>query len=188
MRGRTQFNRYKDVLNFLSKLLQFMPFWFRKLLWTSFANIKGKYGMAGRYIIIKALAANCGSNVAIYDGAYIKNAEKIDLGSNVSIHPMCYIDAIGGLEIGSDVSIAHGVTIMTSTHTYEVTSVPIKDQEIFFMPVTIADDVWLGAKSTILGGVSIGKRSIVAACAVVNKDVAPGVVVAGVPAKVVKRI
>ncbi|MGJ9402129.1 acyltransferase [Arthrobacter sp. KK5.5] len=99
---------------------------------------------------------------------------------------MCYIDATGGLEIGNDVSIAHSTSILTTNHNWSSVGIPIRDQAVSLAPVSVGNDVWIGAGVRILAGVSIGTGAIIAAGAVVTKDVAPGTIVAGVPASVVK--
>ena len=115
------------------------------------------------------------------------NVDKMKFGNNVSVHPMCYFQASGGIEIGNDVSIAHGVTLMTQNHSYEDRNIPIKDQPVISKPIIIEDNVWIGAKATVLYGRRIGKNSVIAAGAVVTKDVPPNTVVAGVPARVIKE-
>jgi acetyltransferase-like isoleucine patch superfamily enzyme len=99
---------------------------------------------------------------------------------------MCYLDATGGINIGNDVSIAHGVTIMLTTHRYDDLEIPIKDQPIEVLLTTIEENVWIGAKSTILAGIIIGTGSIVGANCVVTKMVPPNVIVAGVPNRILK--
>ncbi|RIE04487.1 acyltransferase [Cohnella faecalis] len=135
---------------------------------------------------MKTIAKSCGNNVACHTNVYFFNPENISIGNNVSIHPMCYIDASGGIEIGSDVSIAHGNTIMSATHAYENVYIPIADQGIVLKKVVIKDNVWLGAKATIVCGVTIHSGSIVGANSVITKDTLPNSIVGGVPAKVIK--
>jgi acetyltransferase-like isoleucine patch superfamily enzyme len=110
----------------------------------------------------------------------------MEIGNNVSIHPMCYIEAKGGLVIGNDVSIAHGVTIMTTTHIYDKTDIPIKDQGSVANNVVIKDNVWIGAKATLLCGITVNQGAIVGAGAVVTKTIPANAVVAGVPARIIK--
>lgn len=95
---------------------------------------------------------------------------------------------IGPVSIGADVIIAQGVVITALNHGYADPGTPIARQPHTLRPVTIDDDVWIGANATILPGVHIGRHSIVAAGAVVTKDVPSGTVVGGVPAVILKNI
>ena len=154
----------------------------------SFRNKNGALGIALRYVLVRNLAKSCGDNVLIQPGVFLFALERLELGDNVSIHPMCYVDGTGGLRIGNNVSIAHSSTVMTTNHSWDDLSIPIKYNRVVDAQVAIADDVWIGCGWRILAGVTIGKRSVVAAGAVVNRDVAPGTLVAGVPARPVKEL
>ena len=91
------------------------------------------------------------------------------------------------VKIGDRVSIAPNVTFVTHSDPNE--SILRKNESLIKVgAITIHDDSWLGAQVTILPGVSIGARSIVAAGSVVTKDVAPDIVVAGVPARYLKSL
>lgn len=106
---------------------------------------------------------------------------KLEIGSgfcNSNIKIRCSKE----ITIGNDVAISHDVTIMDS----DAHCIDSKDYEMS-KPVHIEDNVWIGTRATILKGVKIGKGSIVAAGAVVTKDVPPNSMVAGVPAKVIKE-
>ena len=100
------------------------------------------------------------------------------------INSGCCFQDQGGIEIGNNVLIGQQVVIATLNH--ELT--PSKRANLLPAPVKIGNNVWIGAHATILAGVTIGDNSVVAAGAVVNKDVPANVVVAGVPAKVIKNI
>ena len=76
---------------------------------------------------------------------------------------------------------------MSEEHIYIDRNLPIKDQGKTYAPVTIKDNVWIGAKATILSGVTIGTGAIVGAGAVVTKDVPENSIVAGVPARIIKN-
>ena len=95
---------------------------------------------------------------------------------------------IGPVEIGSHVNLAQGITVTALNHNFSNTNKRIDEQGVSTNPVTIEDDVWVGANAVILPGVTIGEHCVVAAGAVVTKDVPPHSLVAGVPAKVIKQI
>ena len=95
---------------------------------------------------------------------------------------------IGPVTIGSHVNMAQGITVTALNHNFTDTEKRIDEQGISTTPVTIEDDIWIGANATILSGVNIGQHSVIAAGAVVTKDVPPHSLVAGVPAKVIKQI
>ena len=95
---------------------------------------------------------------------------------------------IGPVKIGSHVNLAQGITVTALNHNFDDTEKRIDEQGVSTNPVTIEDDVWIGANAVILPGVTIGNHCVVAAGAVVTKDVPPHSLVAGVPAKVIKNI
>lgn len=95
---------------------------------------------------------------------------------------------IGPVEIGNHVNLAQGITVTALNHNFSDTSKRIDEQGVSTNPVTIEDDVWVGANAVILPGVTIGEHCVIAAGAVVTKDVPPHSLVAGVPAKVIKQI
>ena len=95
---------------------------------------------------------------------------------------------IGPVDIGSHVNLAQGITVTALNHNFDDTEKRIDEQGVSTKPVTIEDDVWVGANAVILPGVTIGNHCVVAAGAVVTKDVPPHSLVAGVPAKVIKQI
>ncbi len=130
----------------------------------------------------------CGRNVYIAKSAVIKNPSRLKLGSNVAIHDFCYIDAAGGIDIGSNVGIAHGVSILSSNHTWEDSLTPISYNPLKLLAVKIGDDVWIGCGARILAGSKIGSRSVIAAGAVVTKRLDSNGLYAGVPATRKKNI
>lgn len=187
IRGRDKFNKYKTIIVIICRFYSLFPQKAQRILFEHYRMTKGLKGLLLRYALLKTLAVSCGSNVSIHPGVYILSPERLSIGENVSIHPMCYIDATGGMDVGSDVSIAHGVTVMSTSHSYEIIDVPIKDQVVVTEATRICDNVWIGAKATILSGIKIGMGSVVAAGAVVTKDVTTKTIVAGVPARIIKE-
>ena len=95
---------------------------------------------------------------------------------------------IGPVCIGSHVNLAQGITVTALNHNFEDKTKRIDEQGITTKPVFIGDDVWIGANAVILPGVTIGKHCVVAAGAVVTKDVQDNTIVGGVPAKEIKKI
>jgi len=95
---------------------------------------------------------------------------------------------IGPVTIGSHVNIAQGVTVTALNHNFDKPGIRIDQQGITTRPIVIGDDVWIGAGAVILPGVTIGSHCVVAAGAVVTTDVPDGTLVAGIPAKTVRKI
>lgn len=95
---------------------------------------------------------------------------------------------IGPVTIGSHVNLAQGITVTALNHNYKETGKRIDQQGVSTNPVVIGDDVWIGANAVILPGVTLGNHCVIAAGAVVTKDVPPHSLVAGVPAKIIKTI
>ena len=110
--------------------------------------------------------------------------QNIKVGKNVFINSGCCFQDQGGIEIGDNVLIGQQVVMATINHDLNSE----KRTNMLPAPVKIGNGVWIGAHATILSGVTIGENSIVAAGAVVTKDVPENVVVAGVPAKIIKKI
>ena len=108
------------------------------------------------------------------------------IGDNTRIGIHCTV--IGPVTIGSHVNLAQGITVTALNHNFEDTTKRIDEQGVSTRPVVIGDDVWIGANAVILPGVTIGHHSVVAAGAVVTKDVPSNTVVGGVPAKEIKLI
>ena len=95
---------------------------------------------------------------------------------------------IGPVTIGNHVNLAQGITVTALNHNFEDKELRIDEQGVSTNPVIIGDDIWIGANAVILPGVTIGNHSVVAAGAVVTKDVPPHTLVAGVPAKIIKTL
>jgi acetyltransferase-like isoleucine patch superfamily enzyme len=95
---------------------------------------------------------------------------------------------IGPITIGNHVNLAQGITVTALNHNFKDTSRRIDEQGFSTKPIVIEDDVWIGANAVILPGVTIGKHVVVAAGAVVTKDVPDNTIVGGVPAKEIKKI
>jgi acetyltransferase-like isoleucine patch superfamily enzyme len=110
--------------------------------------------------------------------------KNLTIGKRVFINSGCKFQDQGGITIGDDVLIGHNVVIATLNHSFD----PEHRGDLEPLPVKIGNKVWIGANATILPGIKIGDGAIIAAGAVVTKDIAPLTVVGGVPAKVIKVI
>lgn len=188
MTGRDLFKSVSPFLNFIVLILKILPRPILKITWDFFSSFPGMAGDGIRYCLIKCLAKKCGENVRVGVNVEIRGWNKLEIGNNVSIHRECYVDAQGGLKIGNDVSIAHQCSILTENHTWSDENVAIKYNPKSSDPVVIQDDVWLGCAARIMPGIHIGKRSIIAAGAIVTKSVETRTVVGGNPAKLIKTI
>lgn len=132
-----------------------------------------------------------GCDVSLFGNAYLNAAGAngfIRIGQNTHVDQFCVLYGQGGLTIGSDCAIAAGVIIYTQTNQYgHDPSEKIVDQPIVYKPVTVGDDVWIGAGSVILPGVEIGDHAVIGAGSVVRESVAPWSIVGGVPARLLRQ-
>lgn len=133
----------------------------------------------------RALGMAIGAGSAVGLGQYIHTAGRprpdrpgIRIGARSVINRGCCLDGRGGLTIGDDVSISPGVWLLTDQHDMNDPDFP----EVL-APVVVGDYAWLGSRAMVLPGVTIGEGAVVAAGAVVTRDVAPYTVVGGVPAR-----
>lgn len=95
---------------------------------------------------------------------------------------------IGPVTIGNHVNLAQSITVTALNHNFDDANKRIDEQGVSTSQTVIDDDVWIGANAVILSGVTISTHSVVAAGAVVTKDVPPHSLVAGVPARIIKKI
>jgi acetyltransferase-like isoleucine patch superfamily enzyme len=147
-----------------------------------------------------------GNNLTIQKGTSIRYPHNLSLGNNVSIgrncqvssefsdsylrinkntniDKKCLIDYSGGIEMGENVTISEGVMIETHSHGFNPRSKPVK------MPIKISNNVWIGARATILPNVEyIGENAIIGAGSIVTKSVEKNEIVAGNPAKCIRYV
>jgi acetyltransferase-like isoleucine patch superfamily enzyme len=102
------------------------------------------------------------------------------IGAGTRVNRGCALDTRGGLRIGDQVSLSPEVIVLTADHDLAAPGFPLRHR-----PVVIEDHVWIGMRALVLPGVRIGRGAVVAAGAVVTRDVEPLSIVAGVPARVV---
>lgn len=109
----------------------------------------------------------------------------VQIGDNTRIGIGCVV--IGPVFIGNDVILAQNIVLSGLNHEYQNIHAPIWKQPVTTAPITVEDEVWIGANAVITAGVRLGKHCVVAAGSVVTKDVASYTIVAGNPAKIIKR-
>ena len=143
---------------------------------------------AARRLIMGFLGVAIPKTTHVSSGTVIAS-DKVRFGERALVNSGCFLDGAADLLIEDDVVIGMQVTIITGTHQIESNYKRV-DLGKGTVPksVRIGRGSWLGARSTILPGVSIGEGCVVAAGAVVNKDLAPHGLYAGVPAKLVKTL
>jgi len=135
--------------------------------------------------IIMELFGSVGSNPFVGDNFHCDFGQHIHVGDNFHADYNCTMLDLAEIRIGNNCLIGPDVGIYTAGHRLEPEG---RTLDVYGMPITIGNDVWIGGNSTILPGVSIGDGAVVAAGAVVTKDVEPNTIVGGVPAKVIKKI
>jgi acetyltransferase-like isoleucine patch superfamily enzyme len=114
---------------------------------------------------------------------YTDFGRNIRVGKRVFINHCCEFMDRGGITVGDGVLFAPKVNLVTIGHPLN----PAERRATFTSPIVIGNGVWIGVGATVMPGVTIGENAVVAAGAVVTKDVPPNTVVGGVPAKVIKK-
>lgn len=155
--------------------------WVTKIIiWTGF-RIRWFWGRMRFGVLVQDRGTGC---VCSYD-AELKYPQNISLGRNVVIGQNVSIGARSAIRLDDFVRISRDVIIETSGLDFRGEGPPFRHAS---RPITIGEGAWIGARSIILGGVTIGARAVVAAGSVVTKSIGDGQIVAGVPARPVKNI
>lgn len=137
-----------------------------------------------RRLVAELTGREIDESFGLFPPFYTDCGKNIQIGKRVFINSGCRFQDQGGITIGDDTLIGHNVVLATINHDLN----PQKRRDNLFAPITIGKSVWIGANATVLPGVSIGDGAVVAAGAVVTKDVPENTVVGGVPARVLKKI
>ena len=138
-----------------------------------------------RALFERLIGKSTGDGFILIPPFYADHGPNITVGRTVFIGPDCAFTGHAPIDIADEVMIAHKVNLVTAGHPVE----PGRRREyITAAPISIGSNVWIGAAATVLPGVRIGEGSVVAAGAVVTRDVAPATLVAGVPARVVREL
>lgn len=166
----------------MKKLFKLLYLFIGKKLPNSFATIS--FGSRKiRYFLVKNFINKIGTNVNIESGATFDS--DLTIGNNSGIGINAFIQ--GPTSIGDYVLMGPDVQIYTRNHRYDRIDIPMYEQgESEIKEVKIGNDVWIGARSIILPGVTIGDGAVIAAGSIVTKDVESYAVVGGNPAKIIK--
>ncbi|MGP8004941.1 MAG: acyltransferase [Smithella sp.] len=150
-------------------------------------NLPSMEGMLVRYGLYKLLFKKIESFALIYPGVYFTHTYGIEIGKRFSVNSGAILDGRGGIKIGNGVMIGPHAAIYSSGHNFAELDRPMTSLDHIMAPVVISDDVWIGAHVCIPGGITIGRGAVVAAGAVVVKDVEANTIVAGVPANTIRK-
>ena len=137
-----------------------------------------------RSLLSRLFGHDVDSSLRVFPPFYTDFGKNIHIGKNVFINACCHFQDHGGVTLGDGCQIGHNVVFATLNHGMA----PEDRGTTYPAPIRLGKNVWVGSNATILQGVSIGDNSIVAAGAVVTRDVPENVIVAGVPAKIIKTI
>lgn len=137
-----------------------------------------------RRAVCTPLFEHAGTNINIERGATFGTGSKVSIGNNSGIGVNAQIS--GCVRIGDNVMMGPEVVILTTSHEFSRTDIPMIEQPTSVHEVVIEDDVWIGTRVIILPGRRIGRGAIIGAGAVVSRDVPPYAIVAGNPARVIR--
>ena len=136
-----------------------------------------------RHLLSQIINKPIPSSTRIFIPFHTNFGQHITLGENVFINHGCSFLDLGGITIEDDVLIGPKVNIITENHPID----PANRKSLDLAKVVIKQNAWIGAGATLLPGVTIGKNSIVAAGAVVTKDVPDNTIVGGIPAQIIRN-
>ena len=148
----------------------------------------------GRGVRVGRCKIHCSGDITLGDHVYIDDGVIIDasggeiiIGDRVAINSYCALWGAGGLKIGQDTGIAIHTVMIASNHGIDDLTIPMMQQPLRKIGISVGENVWIGANCVILDGVTIGTGAVVAAGAVVSRNVERETVVGGVPARVIKN-
>ena len=150
------------------------------------AELNGSYHTPDeiRQIMSRLTGRPIDETFSMFPPFYTDCGKNLKIGKYVFINSGCRFQDQGGITIGDGALIGHNVVMATINHGLA----PEKHGDNIPAPIVLGRNVWIGANATILPGVTIGDNAVIAAGAVVTKDVPANVVVAGVPAKIMKSV
>ncbi len=137
-----------------------------------------------RELLSEIIGTKIDESTTVFPPFYTNFGKFISIGKNVFINHACSFLDMGGITIEDEVLIGPKVNLITENHPID----PNDRRALITKPILIKRRAWIGAGATILPGVTVGENAVVAAAAVVSKDVPDNVIVGGIPAKIIKNI
>ncbi|WP_367293749.1 DapH/DapD/GlmU-related protein [Lactococcus lactis] len=150
------------------------------------AEINGKYHEQNELVALlsELTGQEIDQSVSVFPPFSSDFGKNLHINKNVFINAGVRIQDTGGVWIDEGALIGHNVVLATLNHDLE----PSRRQNLIPAPIHIGKNVWIGSNATVLQGVTVGENSVVAAGAVVTKDVPANSIVGGIPAKLIKKI
>lgn len=137
-----------------------------------------------RNLLSRLFGKTVDESFRVFPPFYTDFGKNITVGKNVFINACCHFQDHGGVSLGDGCQIGHNVVFATLNHGLA----PEDRQTTYPAPITLGKNVWVGSNSTILQGVTIGDNAVIAAGAVVTKDVPENTIAGGVPARIIRKI
>ena len=174
-----KFEKYQDALTLKSKLSRLAWNVFAVVFFRPFAGPLFRYY---RSAVLRLWGAKVGRRCAIAASAKIWTPWNLTIGDFVAIGPHAEIYNVAKITMGSNITVSQDAYLCTASHDIAYLKKPL-----VFKPIVIGDSAWVAAKAIVLPGVTIDEGAVIAAGAVVAKDVEPWTVVGGNPAKFIKK-
>lgn len=135
-----------------------------------------------RRMLLRIFGAKVGEEVHVYPTVRVNIPWNIEIGDRAAVGDRAILYALGPIRIGPRTTISQGAHLCAGTH-----DITLPDRPLLKLPIEIGADVWIAADAFVGPGVTVGARAIAGARAVVVKDVGPGRIVAGNPARVIRK-
>lgn len=162
----------------------------QRILWALYEQLAAPVpywpGVRLRRLVLEWFGARLEDGAVVHDHVHIVGPRWLGIGRNASVSPGAILDCRGGLTIGDSTMVGIQAILLTTNHRTTRLDVPMIDQGMEKAGVVIERDVWIGARAIVLPGTRIGQGAIVAAGAVVTKDVPAYGVVGGIPAALIR--
>jgi acetyltransferase-like isoleucine patch superfamily enzyme len=148
-------------------------------------SFPGLIGIILRWLFWRRMFSEMKGFAYLYPGVHLTHMYGVKVGEGFSVNVGAQIDGRGGITIGDNVLVGPLAVLNSSNHAHDQLKIPMASIDHTMSPVVIGNDVWIGAHAVINGGVRIGDGVVIAAGAVVTRDVEPYKIVGGVPAAVI---